>query len=141
MLVEEGKLGDDVKAVRPVRNQIEPLGDVLPDAVERRVGDMRRRGDEDDQVTVPHLPRLGGAGRQVLGRRSFELAVCHLQAQQPPAPADFASASISSSCFRDSVAPPGMRIARTRSPLSSADRIIANSDARNTSDASKISSP
>ena len=35
---------------------------------------------------------------------------------RPPAPADFATASSSSVCLRDSVAPPGTRIPRTRPP-------------------------
>jgi hypothetical protein len=52
-----------------------------------------------------------------------------------------ASASISSTCFREKAAPPGTRSPRTRPPASIAERAMPNSLAANGAVASNSSSP
>src|SRR5436305_958152 len=82
ILLEERELGDDEEGVLGVLDQSLATRHVLANAIERRVGDVRRRGNEGHEITVSHRQRGGGRWRQELRRRPFELAIRELETQQ-----------------------------------------------------------
>ena len=137
-----GKSTIQTKRLSPSGMSLSRLGQLLPHAVERRAGDVVGAGDEetrDLRQTEPVARQRRPAGYLAAGPSRAPPAA--FSRSRPAAPSALAAASISSTCFRVSVAPPGTLIPRTLPPASIAERVIEKSAPRNTSVASKISKP
>src|SRR4051812_15923458 len=138
--LEEREISHPEKAPRLVVDECESTADVLPHPVERGARHMIRARHQQRQISLGKSKPGYCSFMQELRRRTSSWPFDRLSLTRPPAPAPFALCSISSTCLRESVAPPGTRIPRTRPPCAIALLAIVNSVSRKTSLASKISS-